>query len=94
MALAIVVLLEVVDIDHRHGDVVPVACGALDLHLQVALEVAAVVETGQLIDEREFFRGAELQRVLDHLPRRHGERLHVGDVRITERSALITLGHA
>jgi hypothetical protein len=52
VAVVVVDVLEVVDVDHQHADGVAVAAGAGDLLLAEAEEVAAVVEAGEPVDRR------------------------------------------
>ncbi len=50
--VGIVVLLEVIDIEHHHGEFALEAHGALPFHLQHLLEVAPVEYAGELVGDR------------------------------------------
>ncbi len=67
MAVAIVVLLEVIDVDHRERKAALVAPGALDLALERLVEVAVICEPGEPIDLRQ----PQRVFVFSGIPERH-----------------------
>ena len=64
MAVDVVDALEVVDVEHEHGDRVVRAAGAVQLGAEALVEVAVVVKAGQRVRLRlELEAGADLRVV-------------------------------
>ena len=71
VAVAVVVALEVIDVDHQHRQRQPGAVAALHLQRQPLAEVAVVVEAGEAVGDRQLgearVQRLELARALDDL---------------------------
>ena len=87
MAVAVVVQLEMIDIDHHQRDRLATFAGVLPFALELAVEAAAVGKAGQAVEARQLFEVLigdaqfllALGELARHVVERDGKRLELGE---------------
>src|SRR5687767_15840154 len=85
MAVAVVDLLEAVEVEKQQGNWPPVAGGSFSFTAQYQVEVARVVEAGQVISYRQRLSFLERQGVVERNGRRLEECPQCDEDRRSER---------
>ena len=65
MAINVVDLLEVIEVNEDHRELVTVTGGAVDFRIQNEFEVPGVIEGGAVIYNREFMHALHVPRVFE-----------------------------